>query len=83
MYQATEYFRWCFVPVVIFWLNFGYGFFSISSYYVNGRSATREDFLSPEVLDTFATAVREVLEVPCPVQSFPCSVPRGLAENLE
>ncbi|NXT18423.1 HPSE Heparanase, partial [Syrrhaptes paradoxus] len=32
-------------------------------YYVNGRSATREDFLSPEVLDTFATAVRDVLEI--------------------
>ncbi|XP_069636976.1 heparanase isoform X2 [Haliaeetus albicilla] len=35
----------------------------LRSYYVNGRSATREDFLSPEVLDTFATAVREVLEI--------------------
>ncbi|KAI6069500.1 Heparanase [Aix galericulata] len=32
-------------------------------YYVNGRSATREDFLSPAVLDTFATAVRDVLEI--------------------
>ncbi|NXC83329.1 HPSE Heparanase, partial [Cercotrichas coryphoeus] len=32
-------------------------------YYVNGRSATRGDFLSPEVLDTFATAVYEVLEI--------------------
>ncbi|NXN92686.1 HPSE Heparanase, partial [Rhinopomastus cyanomelas] len=32
-------------------------------YYVNGRSATRRDFLSPEVLDTFATAVRKVLEI--------------------
>ncbi|XP_074760221.1 heparanase [Athene noctua] len=32
-------------------------------YYVNGRSATREDFLSPEVLDTFATAIHEVLEI--------------------
>ncbi|XP_009674873.2 heparanase [Struthio camelus] len=32
-------------------------------YYVNGRSATREDFLSPEVLDTFATAIRDVLEI--------------------
>ncbi|KAF1495964.1 Heparanase, partial [Eudyptula minor novaehollandiae] len=32
-------------------------------YYVNGRSATREDFLSPEVLDTFVTAVHEVLEI--------------------
>ncbi|XP_062349073.1 heparanase isoform X2 [Cinclus cinclus] len=31
-------------------------------YYVNGRSATRRDFLSPEVLDTFATAIYEVLE---------------------
>ncbi|XP_009068723.1 PREDICTED: heparanase, partial [Acanthisitta chloris] len=31
-------------------------------YYVNGRSATRRDFLSPEVLDTFATAIHEVLE---------------------
>ncbi|NWU68639.1 HPSE Heparanase, partial [Pterocles burchelli] len=35
----------------------------LRSYYVNGRSATREDFLSPEVLDTFATAVRDVLEI--------------------
>lgn len=57
--------------------------FLIFSYYVNGRSATREDFLSPEVLDTFATAVHKVLEVPCPVQSFLCSVSRGLAENPE
>ncbi|XP_061849820.1 heparanase [Colius striatus] len=32
-------------------------------YYVNGRSATREDFLSPKVLDTFATAVHKVLEI--------------------
>ncbi|XP_027580921.1 heparanase [Pipra filicauda] len=32
-------------------------------YYVNGRSATRRDFLSPEVLDTFATAIHEVLEI--------------------
>ncbi|NXC18827.1 HPSE Heparanase, partial [Corythaeola cristata] len=32
-------------------------------YYVNGRSATKEDFLSPEVLDTFATDVHEVLEI--------------------
>ncbi|XP_047930517.2 heparanase isoform X1 [Anser cygnoides] len=32
-------------------------------YYVDGRSATREDFLSPAVLDTFATAVRDVLEI--------------------
>ncbi|XP_065490318.1 heparanase [Caloenas nicobarica] len=32
-------------------------------YYVNGRKATREDFLSPEVLDTFATAVHKVLEI--------------------
>ncbi|NXI41301.1 HPSE Heparanase, partial [Galbula dea] len=32
-------------------------------YYVNGRTATRKDFLSPKVLDTFATAVHEVLEV--------------------
>ncbi|XP_050566541.1 heparanase isoform X4 [Cygnus atratus] len=32
-------------------------------YYVDGRSATREDFLSPTVLDTFATAVRDVLEI--------------------
>ncbi|NXA40184.1 HPSE Heparanase, partial [Eudromia elegans] len=32
-------------------------------YYVNGRHATREDFLSPDVLDTFATAIRDVLEI--------------------
>ncbi|NXP76627.1 HPSE Heparanase, partial [Ramphastos sulfuratus] len=32
-------------------------------YYVNGRSATRKDFLSPKVLDTFATAVQQVLEI--------------------
>ncbi|XP_050829707.1 heparanase isoform X2 [Serinus canaria] len=32
-------------------------------YYVNGQSATRGDFLSPEVLDTFATAVYEVQEI--------------------
>lgn len=37
--------------------------FSFSSYYVNGRSATREDFLSPEVLDSFATAIHDVLEI--------------------
>ncbi|OXB55240.1 hypothetical protein ASZ78_001074 [Callipepla squamata] len=35
----------------------------LRSYYVNGRSATREDFLSPDVLDSFATAVRDVLEI--------------------
>ncbi|XP_067412934.1 heparanase [Emydura macquarii macquarii] len=32
-------------------------------YYVNGRSATREDFLSPEVLETFVTAVKDVLQI--------------------
>lgn len=80
MYQATEYSRWCFVPVVVIFL---WGDFSISSYYVNGRSATRKDFLSPEVLDTFTTAVQEVLEVPCHVQSFSYSVSRELAQNLE
>ncbi|NXU53069.1 HPSE Heparanase, partial [Turnix velox] len=32
-------------------------------YYVNGRSATREDFLSPEVLDTLATAIHDVQEI--------------------
>ncbi|CAM5106839.1 unnamed protein product [Eretmochelys imbricata] len=32
-------------------------------YYVNGRSATREDFLSPEVLETFITAVKDVLQI--------------------
>ncbi|XP_014426294.2 heparanase isoform X1 [Pelodiscus sinensis] len=32
-------------------------------YYVNGRSATREDFLSPEVLETFITAVTDVLQI--------------------
>lgn len=77
-----------FVGILYQWWYFGLilavaFFFSISSYYVNGRSATREDFLSPEVLDTFATAVHEVLEVPCSIQSFLCSVSRGLAENLE
>ena len=56
-------------------------FFSISSYYVNGRSATRADFLSPKVLDTFATAVLKVLEVPCPVQSFLCSVSQGVSRE--
>lgn len=67
--------------LVVFFPNSGYVFSPIFSYYVNGRSATRRDFLSPEVLDTFATAIYEVLEVPCPVQSFPCSFSRGLAEN--
>ncbi|XP_039396698.1 heparanase isoform X1 [Mauremys reevesii] len=32
-------------------------------YYVNGRIATREDFLSPEVLDTFITKVKDVLQI--------------------
>ncbi|KAM9143726.1 heparanase isoform 2-T2 [Pangshura tecta] len=32
-------------------------------YYINGRIATREDFLSPEVLDTFITAVKDVLQI--------------------
>ncbi|NXG79442.1 HPSE Heparanase, partial [Baryphthengus martii] len=32
-------------------------------YYVNGQSATRKDFLSPKVLDTFATAAHKVLEI--------------------
>lgn len=80
MYQATEYSWGCFVPVVVILL---WGDFSFSSYYVNGRSATRKDFLSPEVLDTFATAIQEVLEVPCRVQSFSYSVSRELAENPE
>lgn len=56
-------------------------FCPIFSYYVNGQSATRGDFLSPEVLDSFATAIYEVLEVPCSFQSFPCSVSRGLTES--
>lgn len=57
-------------------------FFPPCSYYVNGRSATREDFLSPAVLDTFATAVRDVLEVPAPLTSFPCLASRGRAQKL-
>lgn len=52
--------------------------FSFSSYYVNGRSATREDFLSPEVLDSFATAIHDVLEVPALLKSSP----RGFAQRL-
>ncbi|XP_033016958.1 heparanase [Lacerta agilis] len=32
-------------------------------YYLNGRTATREDFLSPDVLDTFITAVQEELQL--------------------
>ncbi|KAJ7327180.1 hypothetical protein JRQ81_016939 [Phrynocephalus forsythii] len=32
-------------------------------YYVNGRTATREDFLSPDILDTFITAVKEELQL--------------------
>lgn len=45
---------------------------------MNGRSATREDFLSPDVLDSFATAIRDVLEVPALLQSSPC----GFAQRL-
>ncbi|XP_061439127.1 heparanase isoform X1 [Rhineura floridana] len=32
-------------------------------YYLNGRTATRENFLSPDVLDTFITAVQEELQL--------------------
>uniref|UniRef100_G1KKK3 Heparanase n=1 Tax=Anolis carolinensis TaxID=28377 RepID=G1KKK3_ANOCA len=32
-------------------------------YYLNGRTATREDFMSPDVLDTFITAVQEELQL--------------------
>ncbi|XP_019381427.1 PREDICTED: heparanase [Gavialis gangeticus] len=32
-------------------------------YYVNGRTATRKDFLSPEVLDTFITAINNVFQI--------------------
>lgn len=81
MYQSTEYFQWCFVPLVVLLPNFVHVFSPIFSYYVNGQSATRGDFLSPEVLDSFATAIYEVLEVPCSFQSFPCSVSRGLTES--
>uniref|UniRef100_A0ABM5GKC1 Heparanase n=1 Tax=Pogona vitticeps TaxID=103695 RepID=A0ABM5GKC1_9SAUR len=31
-------------------------------YYVNGRTATRDDFLSPDVLDTLITAIQEELQ---------------------
>ncbi len=33
------------------------------SYYVNGRDTSLEDFLDPEVLDTLALKINEVLEV--------------------
>lgn len=36
---------------------------SLSSYYVNGRDTSLEDFLDPDVLDTLATKISEVLEV--------------------
>ncbi|XP_048365964.1 heparanase [Sphaerodactylus townsendi] len=32
-------------------------------YYVNGRSATREDFLSPDVMDTFIADVQDVQQI--------------------
>uniref|UniRef100_A0A5F9CH73 Heparanase n=1 Tax=Oryctolagus cuniculus TaxID=9986 RepID=A0A5F9CH73_RABIT len=32
-------------------------------YYVNGRIATKEDFLNPDVLDTFIVSVQKVLQV--------------------
>lgn len=41
-----------------------FSFFLLNSYYVNGRDTSLEDFLDPEVLDTLATKINEVLEVP-------------------
>lgn len=38
--------------------------FLLNSYYVNGRDTSLDDFLDPEVLDTLATKINEVLEVP-------------------
>lgn len=35
----------------------------LASYYVNGRDASLEDFLDPEVLDMLAVKTDEVLEV--------------------
>ncbi|XP_072480127.1 heparanase [Notamacropus eugenii] len=32
-------------------------------YYMNGRNATQEDFLNPEVLDTFIFSVQKVLQI--------------------
>ncbi|XP_070614184.1 heparanase [Erythrolamprus reginae] len=32
-------------------------------YYISGRTATREDFLSPEILDSFKTNAEEVLQI--------------------
>ncbi|EHB00176.1 Heparanase [Heterocephalus glaber] len=32
-------------------------------YYVNGRIATKEDFLNPDVLDTFIVSVQKILQV--------------------
>ncbi|KFO38385.1 heparanase [Fukomys damarensis] len=32
-------------------------------YYVNGRIATKEDFLNPDVLDTFMVSVQKILQV--------------------
>ncbi|XP_053114537.1 heparanase isoform X2 [Hemicordylus capensis] len=35
----------------------------LRSYYLNGRTATKQDFLSPDVLDTFITDVQLVLQI--------------------
>uniref|UniRef100_A0A671M7V9 Heparanase n=1 Tax=Sinocyclocheilus anshuiensis TaxID=1608454 RepID=A0A671M7V9_9TELE len=37
--------------------------FLLYSYYVNGRDTSLHDFLDPEVLDTLATKINEVLEI--------------------
>ncbi|KAL7982129.1 hypothetical protein Chor_001186 [Crotalus horridus] len=35
----------------------------LKSYYINGRIATRQDFLNPDILDSFKTNAEEVLEI--------------------
>jgi len=47
----------------VFVLNL-FSIFFLNSYYVNGRDTSLEDFLDPHVLDTLATKINEILEVP-------------------
>ncbi|KAI4542781.1 hypothetical protein MG293_006907 [Ovis ammon polii] len=35
----------------------------LKSYYVNGRNATKEDFLNPDILDTFISSVQKTFQI--------------------
>ena len=54
--KTCQTWSWTFQP-------FFFLFFLLSSYYVNGRDTSLEDFLDPQVLNTLALKTKEVLEV--------------------